>query len=84
MSKSFKWFAVLAVALPLWFIAWRMYDEWRVRAAYRRFLVEKRLVWSNGKLGEYDSLVAEERRLWEAIAEDARALGLRHPQEWQN
>lgn len=34
MSKSFKWFAVLAVALPLWFIAWRMYDEWRVESAW--------------------------------------------------
>lgn len=85
MSKFWKAAAVLFVGLPLWFIAWRMYDEWRVRSAYRRY-IEAEWRW-RGEAGLDDEAKTRAyhaaAELWDNNFASFRSLGLRHPSEWK-
>lgn len=49
MKTVLKVLAVLFVGLPLWFLAWREYDEWRLESAWMEHRECMRSLWKFSK-----------------------------------
>lgn len=81
MSKAWKVTAVLFVALPLWFIAWRHWEEWRVRSAFRWYVQECRSTPKDG--AEIADRRAALKDFWQRHADSFHEYNLRSPDAWE-